>query len=145
MVGTPGAVALTAKLWVTVDAALKAALPAWSASMVHVPAATKISAPPPETVQTAVVAEVNVTGSPLLAVAVSVGAVPMVWAPGFANVIVWLPRGVTLLLGADGVPVPALFVAVTVKVYDTPLVRPVTTIGLPAPVPVMPPGFDVTV
>ena len=38
-------------------------------------------------------------------------------------------------------PVPTEFVAVTVKVYDVPLVRPVTVIGLALPVAVLPPGF----
>jgi hypothetical protein len=36
-------------------------------------------------------------------------------------------------------------VAVTVNVYDTPLVKPDTVIGDEAPVPVKPPGLDVTV
>jgi hypothetical protein len=35
--------------------------------------------------------------------------------------------GVTLLDALDAEDVPAVFVAVTVKVYDVPLVRPVTT------------------
>jgi hypothetical protein len=39
--------------------------------------------------------------------------------------------GVTELLVADGVLVPTPFVAVTVKVYVVPFVRPVTVIGLP--------------
>jgi hypothetical protein len=53
--------------------------------------------------------------------------------------------GVTLFEGLDGAPVsPALFVAVTVKVYAIPFVRPVTVIGL-APVWVIPPGFEVAV
>ena len=42
-------------------------------------------------------------------------------------------------------PVPTEFVAVTVKVYDVPFVRPVTLIGLAALVAVFPPGFEVTV
>ena len=45
-------------------------------------------------------------------------AVPMVGAPGTV-------AGVTLLDAADAAPVPTLFVAVTVKVYAVPLVRPV--------------------
>jgi hypothetical protein len=34
--------------------------------------------------------------------------------------------------------------AVTVKVYDVPLLRPVTVIGEDEPLAVMPPGLDVT-
>ena len=37
-----------------------------------------------------------------------------------------LSNGVTLLLGAEAALVPAAFVAVTVKVYAVPFVRPVT-------------------
>ena len=40
---------------------------------------------------------------------------------------------------------PTALVAVTVKVYAVPLVRPVTVIGLVVPVPVTPPGELVTV
>jgi hypothetical protein len=50
----------------------------------------------------------------------------------------------TALDGADAGPVPAAFVAVTVKVYEVPFVRPVTTIGLDAPLATWPPE-DVTV
>ncbi len=45
----------------------------------------------------------------------------------------------------EAMPVPTLFVAVTVNVYAVPLVRPVTKIGLDAPLAVDPPGLDVTV
>ena len=55
------------------------------------------------------------------------------------------PDGVTLLDGAEGRLVPITLVAVTVKVYGVPLVRPVTMIGPPVAKPVMPPGFDVAV
>ena len=53
--------------------------------------------------------------------------------------------GVTLLETAEAVPVPAPFVAVTVKVYAVPSVSPVTVIGLDVPVPVMPPALEVAV
>ncbi len=53
--------------------------------------------------------------------------------------------GVTLLLAALAGPVPAALVAVTVKVYATPVVRPVTVIGEDDPVAVMPPGLEVAV
>jgi hypothetical protein len=53
--------------------------------------------------------------------------------------------GVTALLAAEAEPVPIALVAVTVNVYSTPLVSPVTVIGELPPVPVNPPGLDVTV
>lgn len=40
---------------------------------------------------------------------------------------------------------PTLLVAVTVKVYEIPLVRPVTVTGEPLPLAVIAPGFEVTV
>ena len=53
--------------------------------------------------------------------------------------------GVTLFDAPDAAPVPAEFVAVTVKVYAVPLAKPVTMIGLAVPGSVNPPGFEVTV
>ena len=53
--------------------------------------------------------------------------------------------GVTLLLAALDGPVPVAFVAVTVNVYAVPLVKPDTVMGEDAPVPVKPPGLEVTV
>ena len=55
--------------------------------------------------------------------------------------------GVTAVEAADGGPVPAAFVAVTVNVYGVPLVRPVTVAvrAVPATLAVTPPGVDVTV
>ena len=41
--------------------------------------------------------------------------------------------------------VPDAFVAVAVKVYDIPFVRPITKIGLDKPDAVIPPGDEVTV
>jgi hypothetical protein len=41
--------------------------------------------------------------------------------------------------------IPKLLLALTVKVYETPLVNPVIIIGLPDPVAVILPGFEVTV
>jgi hypothetical protein len=46
---------------------------------------------------------------------------------------------------AEGAEFPAALVATIVKVYDVPLVKPVTTKGEFAPVAVKPPGEDVTV
>jgi hypothetical protein len=52
--------------------------------------------------------------------------------------------GVTLPDGAEGTESPTAFVATTVNVYAVPFVNPVTAIGLVVPVPVSPPGLDVT-
>ena len=65
-------------------------------------------------------------------------AVPIVGAPGTVT-------GVTLLDAAEADPVPTPLVAVTVNVYAVPLVSPVTVMGLVEPVPVNPPGLEVTV
>lgn len=65
-------------------------------------------------------------------------AVPMVGASGTV-------AGVTEFVVADGVLVPTAFVAVTVNVYEVPLVRPVITIGDEPPVAVKPPVLDETV
>ena len=62
----------------------------------------------------------------------------MVGAPG-------APTGVTLFEAAEAAPVPIALVAVTVKVYAVPLVRPVTMIGEPGLVETMPPGDEVAV
>ena len=53
--------------------------------------------------------------------------------------------GVTLFDAADAGPVPTELAAVTVNVYAVPLVRPVTTSGLPAPDALSPPGLEVAV
>jgi hypothetical protein len=66
-------------------------------------------------------------------------AVPIVGAPGAVGL------GVTLLLVAEAAPTPMALVAVTVKVYAVPLVRPATVTGLLVPVPVMLPGLEVAV
>jgi hypothetical protein len=52
--------------------------------------------------------------------------------------------GVTEFDAADVAVCPVVDVAVTVKVYAVPFVKPETVIGL-APVPVKPPGLDVAV
>ena len=65
-------------------------------------------------------------------------AVPIVGAPGTV-------AGVTLFEGLDAGPAPITLVAFTVKVYAVPLVKPVTVMGLDAPVAVMLPGLEVTV
>jgi len=54
---------------------------------------------------------------------------------------------VTAADGAETSPVPTAFVAVTVKVYDVPLERPVTTAVRvePSTTAVLPPGLAVTV
>jgi hypothetical protein len=53
--------------------------------------------------------------------------------------------GVTGLDAEEALPVPTLLVAVTVKVYAVPLVRPVTVMGEELPVAVREPGEEVTV
>jgi hypothetical protein len=83
---------------------------------VHVPAVTKVSAPPEVIVHTPVVDDENVGVRPDVAVAVNVGVVPKFCAPGFANVIVCVPFGVTAFDADEAKPLPAEFVAVTVKV-----------------------------
>jgi hypothetical protein len=65
-------------------------------------------------------------------------AVPTVGAPGTV-------AAVTEFEAADAALVPAAFVAVTVKVYAVPFVRPITVIGEEVPAPVSPPGDEVTV
>ena len=52
---------------------------------------------------------------------------------------------VTEFDGVDAVPVPTALVAVTVKEYVSPFVRPVTVIGLPVPVAVYVSVLSVTV
>ena len=62
--------------------------------------------------------------------------------PDLADTPVGAPgtvTGVTTLDAAEPVLAPTAFVAVTVNVYMSPLVKPVTTIGLPAPDTVCPP------
>jgi hypothetical protein len=52
--------------------------------------------------------------------------------------------GVTLFDGKDEGLMPALFVAVTVNVYATPFVSPVTVRGLAKPEALWTPGVAVT-
>ena len=53
--------------------------------------------------------------------------------------------GVTAVEAAEAAPAPLALVAVTVKVYGVPLVRPLTVHGLVAEVQVRAPGDEVTV
>jgi hypothetical protein len=77
----------------------------------------------------------------MIALALPAVAVPMVGAPGTVPV-----AGVTLFDAAEATLVPMALVAVTVKVYAVPFVRPLTVIGAFAlPVPVNPPGLEVAV
>jgi hypothetical protein len=80
---------------------MNAALPAWSALIVQVPAATKVSAPPEVIEQTRVVAELKLTARPDVAIALKDNDVPNVWGPGFMNVIVCGAIGVTASLRDD--------------------------------------------
>jgi len=65
-------------------------------------------------------------------------ATPIAGAPGRSPTV-------TAVEGPDAGPAPTALVAVTVKVYEVPLVSPVTVIGLDVPVAVTPPGLEVTV
>jgi hypothetical protein len=69
--------------------------------------------------------------------------------PAVAVTLVGVPgtvTGVTELLATELVLVPTAFVAVTLKVYAVPFVRPVIVIGeSPLPVALKPPTFEVTV
>ena len=67
MVGAAGTIALTVKLRVTVEAAFVDELPAWSASMVQVPAEMKVNTPLLVMVQTPVVDEVKSIAKPVAA------------------------------------------------------------------------------
>ena len=118
MVGAPGTTAFTVKVWVTVVAAFHTVLPTWSASIVQLPAVTKVSAPPLVMVQTPGVDDVKVGARLEVAEAVDekLGVVPKFCAPGFGKVMVWLPLGVAELDAPDAVLVPMPLVAVTVKV-----------------------------
>ena len=63
-----------------------------------------------------------------------------------ANVIVGaICAEVTSWEASEGAEVPIALLAVTVKVYDTPGIRPVTTRGDPVPLAVSSPGLEVTV
>lgn len=53
--------------------------------------------------------------------------------------------GVTAFEAADAIPVPTLFVAVTVKVYEVPLCKPVTVHEVLDVVQIALPGEVVTV
>jgi hypothetical protein len=55
------------------------------------------------------------------------------------------PVGVTILDAVEAGPVPNALVAVTVNVYEVPLVSPLTTALLAEPpaVPIIPPGEEV--
>ena len=83
---------------------------------------------------------------------VIVGAVKLTVAlplPPLAEILVGTPgaiaAGVTADDALEAVPVATELVAMTVKVYAVPLVRPVTVIGEEEPVAVRPPGEEVTV
>lgn len=111
----------------------------------QVPAVTKVTRPPPVMVQTAGVIELKVTTSDELAVAVRVGLELKLCVPGLAKVMVCVALGVIEFEGDDAGLVPIALMAVTVKVYEVPFVRPVTVMGEAEPVAVMPPGDEVTV
>jgi hypothetical protein len=116
IVGAPGTTAETVKDLLTRVAELKVPSPTWSALMVHVPTVTNASTPPAVIVHTPEVDEVKATVRLESEVALSDGVVPKLFAPGSVNVIDCESFGVTLDDAAEALPVPMLFVAVTVKV-----------------------------
>jgi len=88
MVCAVGGAAETVKDRETVVAGAKVLFPAWLASMMQVPATTRVNVLP-LTVQMLGVVDAKLTGRPELAVAVSTGgAVPRVWLPGELKVMV---------------------------------------------------------
>jgi hypothetical protein len=82
MVGAPGTTGFTVKVRVTVLAAFQTVFPAWSASIVQLPAETKVSAPSAVMVQTAVVLELKTTSRFEVELAVKLGVVPKFCAEG---------------------------------------------------------------
>ena len=82
----------TVKVLETVAAGAYVALPAWSASTVQLPRASKLSVLP-LTLQTAGVRELKLTARPEVDVAVNVmGGAPSVWVPGDAKVTLCAAR-----------------------------------------------------
>jgi hypothetical protein len=77
-------------------------------------------------------------GELVKAIPLTLLAVPMVGAPGTV-------AGTAAADAADAGPVPAAFVAVTVKVYEVPLVRPDTVQLVVLVLQTNPPGVDVAV
>jgi hypothetical protein len=83
---------------------------------VQVPSVTNASTPPLVIVQTPEVDDVNATVNAEVDVAVSVGVVPKFCVAGSEKVIDCEPKPVTDPDAPEALPVPALLVAVTVKV-----------------------------
>ena len=76
----------TVMLWVAFGAALKPALPAWLAAIVHVPAVMPVAVLP-LTLQTRVVVLVKVTGKPEVAVALTVVVPPTTRVAGLKLIV----------------------------------------------------------
>ena len=102
---------------------------------------------PVETPPISAVTVYTIIGLPFAAGAVKLTVAELL--PGTALTAVGAPgteEGTTAVEGVEAGLVPIALVAVTVNVYDVPLVKPVTVIGLAAPVLVNPPaGLEVTV
>lgn len=116
MVGAPGTMALMANVWDTVVAAFHTLSPVWAATIVQLPAETRVNAPLPVMVQMPGVVELKLTGRPEVADAVRERDVPKFWAPGLAKEMVCSPFGVTGADGDDAPLEPMALVAMTVKV-----------------------------
>ena len=83
--------------------------------MVQTPANKPVTVVP-EIVQIPIVVLVSTTGSPEVAVALTVPVPARTIEGAGPKLIVWLAFGVVLFEAADAALVPTLFVAVTVKV-----------------------------
>ena len=121
------------KLRLTVAAAANAAVPAWLALMVQVPKATPVTVVPlvPLALQMPGVVLVITTGLPDPPPVVVTRVLPPTSMVGVVpSVITCGETGTTALDAAEAALLPDAFVARTVKVTLTPLVRPVTAIAL---------------
>lgn len=99
----------------------------------HVPEAIKVAVVPfvPETVQTLVVAEVNVTARPELAVPTKVSGVATVWVPGLAKVMVCVAAFTVSVYAWDTAGSPKVSERLTVNGYVP------ETVAVPAITPVV--------
>ena len=117
---------VTGKLCATWGAEFHVASPPWFAVMVHMPAATRVTVDP-DTVQTAVVVEANVTGSPEVAVAETVkgGSVAARLGSGGKS-IVWLPLKTVKVCATWGAGLKLALPAWSAVTLQVPVARMVT-------------------
>ena len=133
IVGAPGVVATTPKLWVTIGAARKVALPPWFAAIVQVPVATIVTLPL-ATVQTNGDWELKVIGNPDEATADSAISDELnVCEPGFVKLMVWLawPAVVNVKFCVTDVPLLAVKTSGNVPIDEgVPCNKPVPTVNV---------------